>query len=203
MNTADYDRQVGLKTLQSEIANNSEVAFTNLYSLLAKRLIAFSASIIHSKEIAEEVVEDTFVKLWLNRNNIEAIENLPVYLYVAVKNQSLNKISEKARQLITQPFDTIETEVELISEDPCSILITAEMLSKINAAIDALPSRCKIIFKLVREDGLKYKEVSQILNVSVNTIDAQMAIAVKRICEALGVTKSSSAKRFNLVPKKS
>jgi len=46
-----------------------------------------------------------------------------------------------------------------------------------------------MIFKLVREDGLKYREVAQILNISVNTIDVQMAIAVKRICSALGIEK--------------
>ena len=56
-------------------------------------------------------------------------------------------------------------------------------------SIDELPPRCKMIFKLVREDGLKYKEVAQILNISVNTIDAQMAIAVKRICTALQLEK--------------
>jgi RNA polymerase sigma-70 factor (ECF subfamily) len=49
--------------------------------------------------------------------------------------------------------------------------------------VEDLPSRCKIIFKLVREDGLKYKEVAEVLNVSVNTVDAQMVIAVKRISE--------------------
>jgi RNA polymerase sigma-70 factor (ECF subfamily) len=56
-------------------------------------------------------------------------------------------------------------------------------------AVDDLPPRCKMIFKLVREDGLKYKEVAQILTISVNTIDVQMAIAVKRICTALQLEK--------------
>ena len=59
------------------------------------------------------------------------------------------------------------------------------MHNKIQQAVEALPPRCKIIFKLVREDGLMYKEVSDILNISVNTIDAQMAIAVKKIVAAL------------------
>jgi RNA polymerase sigma-70 factor (ECF subfamily) len=51
--------------------------------------------------------------------------------------------------------------------------------------VEALPPRCKMIFKLVREDGLKYKEIAEILNISINTIDAQMAIAVKRITVAI------------------
>ena len=63
------------------------------------------------------------------------------------------------------------------------------MLTRMNRAIENLPPRCKMIFKLIREDGLRYKEVAEILNISVNTIDVQMAIAVKRISEALGIKK--------------
>ena len=64
-------------------------------------------------------------------------------------------------------------------------MITAEMYRKIQQQVEALPLRCKMIFKLIREDGLKYKEVSDILHISVNTIDVQMAIAVKKIAAAL------------------
>jgi RNA polymerase sigma-70 factor (ECF subfamily) len=64
-------------------------------------------------------------------------------------------------------------------------MITAEMAGKIREAVESLPPRCKMIFKLIREDGLKYREVSAILNISVNTIDAQMAIAVSRLAAAL------------------
>ena len=65
-------------------------------------------------------------------------------------------------------------------------MITAELFRKIEKAVDELPPRCKMIFKLVRQDGLKYKEVAEILDVSTNTVDAQMVIAVKRISEKLG-----------------
>ena len=64
-------------------------------------------------------------------------------------------------------------------------MITADLHKKIQHAIDELPPRCKIIFKLVREDKLKYKEVAEILNISVKTIDAQMAIAIKKIMTSL------------------
>jgi len=68
-------------------------------------------------------------------------------------------------------------------------MITAEMMRKMHDAIDELPPRCKMIFKLIREDGLKYKEVAEILNISTNTIDVQMAIAVKKLCTALQLEK--------------
>lgn len=173
------------------IDRGDEAAFAKLYALYSKRLTAFSISILQSSEMAEEVVEDVFVKLWNKRGSLVSIDNISVYLYIATKNQTLSYLSDKAKKLITAPFDDLNTSIEAIHQDPHSLLISSEMLARVNAAIEALPPRCKMIFKLIREDGLKYKEVAAILNISVNTIDAQMAIAVKRICQAMGISKNA------------
>jgi len=183
----DLHITVQLRELQIKIASNDEAAFTQLYLHFGKRLIHFAVSLVRSKEIAEELVEDVFVKLWANRNQIKEIENLTVYLYVAVKNKSLNVLSQKARELVVAPFDFLDTPLDDFASDPYDIMITSEMLASMHHAIEELPPRCKMIFKLIREDGLKYKEVADILNISVNTIDAQMAIAVKKICMALQI----------------
>jgi RNA polymerase sigma-70 factor (ECF subfamily) len=79
-------------------------------------------------------------------------------------------------------------------------MITKEMLQKIKQAADSLPPRCKLIFKLVREDGLRYSEVAEILSLSVKTIDAQMVIAVSKIREAVKATIETS--RNNIFIKK-
>jgi RNA polymerase sigma-70 factor (family 1) len=171
------------------IANGDETAFTQLYLHFGKRLIHFAVSLVRSKEIAEELVEDVFVKLWANRHRIREIENLTVYLYVSVKNKALNALSHKAHELVVAPFDYLDTTIDEFSPDPYDLMITAEMMTRMRRAIESLPPRCKIIFKLIRENGLKYKEVAEILNISVNTIDVQMAIAVKKICTALHIEK--------------
>lgn len=188
-----------LRQLQHKIQKGDTAAFTRLYSLLFKRLYGFSFSIVKMADLAHEVVEDVLLKLWMQREKIDAIQNLPVYLYVAVKNQSLNKLALKANQWLTEDFDELTPEVATIQNDPLRLMITREMLAKINEAIENLPPRCKMIFKLVREDGLRYKEVAEILNISVNTIDVQMATAVKRICESLGV---SPKQPFSLLAEK-
>ncbi len=187
----NFNNTALLKELQEAITQGDEAAFTQLYQVFYKKLVHFSSSLIHSQEIAEEVVEDVFVKLWSDKSLTAAIDNIKVYLYVAVKNKSLNALSQKARQLITAPFDYLDSSVEDFHSDPYDVLVTREMMKKMQAAIHDLPPRCKMIFKLIREDGLKYKEVAEILNISVNTIDTQMAIAVKRICQALQLMKPS------------
>ncbi len=204
MSANNLHTNLQLKELQQTVASGDEMAFTQLYLLFGKKLIQFSVSLVRSKEIAEEVVEDVFVKLWSNRSQITEIENITVYLYVAVKNRSLNSLSQKAHQLIAAPFDYLDTVLDEFAPDPYNIMITTEMMADMHHAIEDLPPRCKMIFKLVREDGLKYKEVGDILNISVNTIDAQMAIAVRKICQALKINSpaKSSNSFSSLLPNK-
>ncbi|HKO80559.1 MAG TPA: RNA polymerase sigma-70 factor [Chitinophagaceae bacterium] len=198
----NHDTTVQLRELQTRIANNDETAFTQLYLHFGKKLIHFSISLVRSKEIAEELVEDVFVKLWANRDHITEIENLTVYLYVAVKNKSLNALSQKAKELVAASFDYLDTTVDEFATDPYDLMITAEMMGRMHQAIESLPPRCKMIFKLIREDGLRYKEVGDILNISINTIDAQMAIAVKKICTALQIKKPSISQQPTTIDKK-
>ncbi len=171
--------------LMQQVAAGDQIAFRQVYGGFYKRLYQFALAIVKTREVAEEIVEDIFVKIWQQRETLPSIQNLRVYLYTATKNSSLNYLSRKARASITEPFDHIHVESNESALTPEQILITAEIHQKIHKAVEALPPRCKMIFKLVREDGLKYKEIAEILHISVNTIDAQMAIAVKRITLAI------------------
>ena len=171
--------------IQQRAAAGDEEAFKQIYYLFYKKLYLFSLALVKTKEAAEEITEDVFIKVCQQKAQISAIHNLRVYLYIATKNTSLNYLSKKAKDNLTQPFDNINVDLFKSTVTPEELMITAEMYRKIQQQVEALPLRCKMIFKLIREDGLKYKEVSDILNISVNTIDVQMAIAVKKISVAL------------------
>jgi RNA polymerase sigma-70 factor (family 1) len=186
-----------LREIQQGIFQSNEQSLAALYKLFNKRLIHFARVVTRSVDLAEEVVEDVFVKLWSNRQKIMEIDNLTVYLYVAVKNRSLNSISQKARELIQAPFDDLDIELGDMASDPYNLLVTSEMMQKMQQAVESLPPRCKMIFKLVREDGLRYKEVADILNISVNTIDVQMAIAIKKICSMLAIQRTRVVHPFS------
>jgi RNA polymerase sigma-70 factor (family 1) len=171
--------------LQHLAASGNEEALKKIYAQFYKKLYQFALAIIKNKEVAEEIVADVFIKIWQQRANLISIKNLRVYLYTATKNTALNYLSKKAKDNITDPFNHINIDLCKSILTPEQILITAEMHNKIQLEVEALPPRCKMIFKLIREDGLKYKEVSDVLNISVNTIDVQMAIAIKKIALAL------------------
>jgi len=150
--------------------------FTALYS----PLFLFAKSMVKSKESAEEIVSDVFIRIWEKRRDLEKIENLKVYLYVSIRNAALNHLSLQKRTS-TNPLDEFHAEFTSIYFDPEQLLITADMLALIKRSIDQLPPKCKIIFKLVKEDGLKYREVAEILNLSVKTVENQVAIALQKI----------------------
>lgn len=187
-----------LAYVQKRMHENDEDAFKELYELYYGRLFLFAKSIVRTKELAEEVVEDVFIRLWCNKASIPGIQNLNVYLYTAIKNTCLNTLSQKSKQLVSSSFDFLQIEPENEFYNPYELIVSSEMMQKMQQAIDSLPPRCKLIFRMVREDGLKYKEVAEILNISINTIDVQMAIAVKKICSALKINKPYTFKRVSL-----
>jgi RNA polymerase sigma-70 factor (family 1) len=170
-----------IKYLQSRIARfDDQEAYKELFTSLYSALLLFAKSMVKSKESAEELVSDVFIRIWEKRRDLEKIANLKVYLYVSIRNAALNYLSSQKRNP-TNPLDEFHAEFTSIYFDPEQLLITADMLALIKKAIDQLPPKCKIIFKLVKEDGLKYKEVAEILNLSVKTVENQVAIALQKL----------------------
>jgi RNA polymerase sigma-70 factor (family 1) len=182
MAPTEINSSARMQHIQEQIALNNQQAFRQLFDYYAPRLIHFAFVIVKHHEVAVELVDDVFIKIWKHRGEIIAISNIRVYLYTAVKNTSLNYLAKKAHDLVTEPFDFMNIDLgEAVN--PEQEAISNEILGEINKAIESLPPRCKMIFKLVRQDGLKYREAAVILNISEKTVDAQMVIAVKRISD--------------------
>lgn len=165
---------------------DDEAAYKELFIAFYKPLHQFAYSFVRSRELAEEIVSDVFIKIWESRSEIESILNLKVYLYVSIKNTSLKYLLKQHRQVAIS-IDELDVELESFSRNPEELMLTAEMMNKIQETVNELPPRCKIIFKLIKEDGLRYKEVAEILNISVKTIDNQLAIALRKINKAVSI----------------
>ena len=170
--------------LQKIQYDDDQQAFKQLYQLFFFRLYQFAYSYVRSKENAEEVVNDVFLGFWQKRDTIDSISNINVYLFVAVKNASLNLLRKNKMQAPSSLNDLTTSHLHLAS-NPELILITAELGMKIREAIEQLLPRCKMIFKLVKEDNLSYKEVASILEISVKTVDAQLYLALKKLSASL------------------
>jgi RNA polymerase sigma-70 factor (family 1) len=170
-----------IQNLQLRIARHDDhQAYKELYTLLYGYLFQFARTFVKSRETAEEIVSDVFIKVWEKRRDLDKIENLKVYLYVSTRNTAYNYL-EKQRRTAVNHLEDYEAEFTSVYFDPEQLLITADMLKLIQKAIDQLPPKCKMIFRLAKEDGLKYREVAEVLNISVKTVENQLAIALQKI----------------------
>lgn len=174
-----------IRLLQQAIACFDDAqAYKQLFLLFYPSLVPFAVSIIKSKELAEEIVSDVFIKIWQKRQQLDKVENLSFYLFTAVKNKCLTRLNNSKNKAEVDITD-ISFEFKSIYHDPEQKMISAEMINQIHKAIQELPPRCKLIFKLVKEEGLKYKEVAELLQLSVKTVENQMSLAFKKIGTAI------------------
>jgi RNA polymerase sigma-70 factor (family 1) len=157
-----------------------ELAFNALYRTLTIKLSRFAYAYVEDTEACKEIVNDVFIRLWLNRSNLAHIRNVQVYLYISVKNASLNNLKSTSSRRLRELNASGSLYFQL-NADPSELLISKELHAEIIKAVNSLPPRCKLIFKMVKEDGLSSKEVAGILGLSNKTVFAQLAIALKRI----------------------
>ena len=170
--------------LEAISARDCEKSYKALFVSLHESLYGFAFAILKSSEDTEEVVSDLFINLWMKRKNLKRLENPRLYLLIGTKNFALNRLKINKRKASLQ-IDDFSMQLESVFFNPEELAISAELTQKIMDAVNALPPKCKIIFKLIKEDGLKYQEVSELLDVSVKTVESQMAIALRRIRQCL------------------
>jgi RNA polymerase sigma-70 factor (family 1) len=190
-----------IKQLLSAIAlDNDQAAYKELFVLLHKRLKQFAYAILKSGEEAEELVSDVFIRIWQKKEKLHTIEAPLFYFYTTVKNLAITRLNKQKRQASISPEEWM-VQLNSIYFDPEQMMMTEEMLRRIRGAVNELPQRCRLIFKLIKEDGLKYKETAELLQLSVKTVEAQMAIALRRIAKCMHLDLKH-ANRGHLLVKK-
>jgi RNA polymerase sigma-70 factor (ECF subfamily) len=176
-----------LAILGDRISNDDQLAYRQLFSLFYNKLSRFVMGFTKSKELTDEIVSDVFINIWRRRKNMEEIRNLKLYLYVSAKNTAFNYLKKLHREHHTD-LDSVEIEPEDPFADPGAALITREMNLKLRSAINDLPPRCKLIFTLVKDDGMTYKQTATLLDISESTVENQLSIALKKISSAIRYT---------------
>lgn len=167
--------------------------------MLFDQLHRFSYSFVKSNEAAEEIVSDVFIKIWEIRARLTDIDNLKVYIYTITKNFSINYIHRNYKN-VALSIDEMDIEPQVNVGNPEELFISAEILSRIREGIRQLPPQCRLIFQLVKEDGLKYKEVASILHISPLTVRNQLAIAIRKIAASFPAKSPSGAVLMKRLP---
>jgi RNA polymerase sigma-70 factor (ECF subfamily) len=172
------------EALMLEIKADNAFAFDVLYKRYSKRLYKFCHSILKSQEEAENLIQDAYLNLWENRYIVEKDHSVKSYLFTIAYNSAISIIRKKARESV---FIEYLKSLQEINEEPVNVeLEYKELTYKLDEIIKALPQRQKEVYLLHKVEGLKYNEIAERLNISVNTIENHMSRALKTIREKLG-----------------
>jgi RNA polymerase sigma-70 factor (ECF subfamily) len=165
--------------------------FSELYINYYLRLVHFAADYVISEEDAENIVQDVFLQLWENRASLNHVENMNAYLFRLIKNKCLDHLRheilvEKYNSEMKSSYDKeLFLKMQSLSQFEDNIFDDNKLSKIVNTAIASLPTKCRQIFILNRVDGLKYKDISEKLSISENTVENQMSIALKKLREKL------------------
>ena len=153
------------------------MSFSEMYLTYYSKLVRFAREFVILEEDAENITQDVFTDLWERRDSMDHVENMNAYLFRLVKNRCLDHLKHK---IFEQKYvEVMQTSFERFDGSDMSVGNDTEIL--VRAAINSLPKRCRDIFLLSRMEGLKYKEISERLGISVNTVECQMGIALKKL----------------------
>ncbi|MCG8307350.1 MAG: RNA polymerase sigma-70 factor [Cytophagales bacterium] len=160
-------------------------AFNQIYQNYSKKVLSFSYSFSISLHDAEEIVQDTFLKLWQNRSKLDLTRSFDSLIFVMAKNLVLNKIKHYSldQEHLKKYFIGVRKEYNLATEEKLDF---DEVQSVINQIIEGLPEKRREIFILNRIKGLTYKQIAEHLNISQGTVEKQMKKALDSIHEKYG-----------------
>lgn len=188
-----------VESLQLMLDKGNKKAFTDFYIQYFKRLLIESDKYVKDIYVAEEVVQDVFLKIWERSDDLTQIQSIKSYLYRSVINASINYVNrqrnlEQHHQKIVDEFTEDQAD-QLDEENELIVLLFDE--------IEKLPPKCKEIFKMNRFERLKYREIALKLDVSERTVENHIANALKLLREAMlkkrNVEIGSSTRLFQLL----
>lgn len=170
------------KQLYGKLKEGDELAFKALFQKYYASMCHFALQFLHDSQMSEETVQEFFVHLWEKRQGLTIESSVKHYFFRSVKNQCLNQLQH---QKIKNRYAGKVMEASQQEPDPEQYYMEVDLIQRIEKAIGSLPPKRQEIFRLSREQGLKYKEIAEELNLSVKTVEAQMGLALKHLRDEL------------------
>lgn len=163
------------------LRQGDERGFDDIFRAHYTGLVGFAESILKDRAEAEDTAQEVMLELWRRRSNIVLETSLRAYLFQSARNRALNRIRHQ------RVVDRVDPEVARPSPSPRPDreLAEREMALLVKQALEDLPDRCREVFRLSREQGLRYAEIAVALGISIKTVEAQMGKALRLLRERL------------------
>lgn len=169
-----------------QLKNGNEKIFEQIVKAYWPRLHSFANIYVIDREVAKEIVQDSFLTLWDQRGKLDDESCLITYLMVVCRNKCLNYL--KSLQLETIPIDSLNeytvyqrSNVYVLEDDSLEILTAKELTHAIAVSLDKLPPRTREVFMLSRYSGLKNTEIADQLGISTKGVEYHISNALKQL----------------------
>lgn len=167
--------------LLQAVAGGDEKAFSDLFHLFRNKVYAIAFKVTASEAMAEEVLLDVFLKVWLKREQLPQIEHFTAWLFTVTRNHIFNLLKQAALQMHPAPLAEQEDYALTYSDNPAAILQEKEYRKVLQQAVDRLPPQQKKVYRLIKEHGLKREEAAVELNLSPETVKRHLSDAMQFI----------------------
>ena len=174
----------------SKIKKGEEASFRHFVNSYSKDLFYYAQCFIRSKETAEEVVSDVFLDVWRHREEIDEIKNIKAWLLTLTHNKAISYLRKAENSSEIASWEEIDDfqiigNLQTPDEEKKHSKNSKEEIAQINSLIQTLPPKCKVVFALAKIERLPYKEIADMLNISVKTINVHVAKALEIISNGL------------------
>jgi len=168
-----------VRPLLEKLANNDEIAFRQVFHLYSDKVYSFSLKLTRSRITAEEMVQEVFLRIWINRHGLGDIKNFSGYLFIITRNLVFNTLKRNLAENKTKTDLVRESAKEhCYTEETVIYRDYEELLRK---TINHLPPQQRLIYSMCHHEGLPYEEVAQRLKISRLTVKTHMHQALKTI----------------------
>ncbi len=165
------------------LKNGDSLVFEELFRAYYAPMCDYCMRYVSDEDIAQEIVQDLFFKIWVRRDELEINTSIKSYLYMALRNHALNHINHL--KIHDRYHQFIEMRAKTDIDYPTDILEEQDMERIMKQAVGMLPEKRREIFELSRFDNLKYNEIADKLNISVKTVESQMTKALDQLRKVL------------------
>jgi len=171
------------ETLLMQVAEGDEKAFRQLFEHYWKTIYGVAFAFTKSPQLAEELTQDIFLKIWVKKEMLLSIKKIDSYLYVIAKNHIFNELRKRIKEVEFKEY--LQNYFKEIQSNPEQQLIFQESEMLLKRAVNDLPQQQQIIYRLSREEGLSQEEIAEKLNISKHTVKSHMNKALRSIREFL------------------
>jgi len=168
-----------LKSVLIRVSEGDGAAFKELFDAFSPRIYGFALKVTHSGSLAEEIVQEAFLKIWTHRESLQNVEFFPAWMHMIARNLALNALKKIAteQKAKVQYLKEIRTE----SSETEELVVYRDYQRILNRAIDRLSPQQKMVYSLCHGEGLKYEEAAEKLRISRLTVKTHMQQAIRAI----------------------